>query len=136
MMGVSYEHCYYCARQQEGTGGTVLHGLRRDSRLSTRQFLQGTQGGIEQIGARIALGEIDLMLFFADPGTGSFGKDITYLSELCIRSNVPFAINSATAEALVLALARGDLDWREAIKGNRVMSTRTRSLLGLNAEEA
>ena len=35
-----------------------------------------------------------------------------FLSRLCDQSNVPFASNIATAEMLILGLARGDLDWR------------------------
>ena len=38
--------------------------------------------------------------------------EITYISRLCDQNNVPFASNIATAEMLVLGLARGDLDWR------------------------
>jgi len=38
--------------------------------------------------------------------------EITYISRLCDQSNIPFASNIATAEMLVLGLARGDLDWR------------------------
>ena len=38
--------------------------------------------------------------------------DITYISRLCDQNNIPFASNIATAEMLILGLARGDLDWR------------------------
>jgi hypothetical protein len=38
--------------------------------------------------------------------------DVSYISRLCDQNNIPFASNLATAEALVLGLARGDLDWR------------------------
>ena len=38
--------------------------------------------------------------------------EIGYISRLCDQNNVPFASNIATAEMLVLGLARGDLDWR------------------------
>ena len=39
-------------------------------------------------------------------------SEISYISRLCDPNNVPFASNIATAEMLVLGLARGDLDWR------------------------
>ena len=39
-------------------------------------------------------------------------NDVSYISRLCDKNNIPFASNLATAEALVLGLARGDLDWR------------------------
>jgi len=34
----------------------------------------------------------------------------------CDRYQIPLAINMSTAEVMVLALDRGDLDWRNAIK--------------------
>ena len=43
---------------------------------------------------------------------GSQAGEISYISRLCDQNNVPFASNIATAEMLVLGLARGDLDWR------------------------
>ena len=39
----------------------------------------------------------------------------TYISRLCDQNNVPFASNIATAEMLVLGLARGDLAWRDIV---------------------
>lgn len=110
-----------------GTTGAFLTG-RTD--LSIKLFMNGAQGGAEQIGSRIALGEIDLLLFFCDPDKGSCAKDVAYLADCCVRGNVPYAINSATAEALVLALSRGDLDWREAMRGNAVPPEHAKELLG------
>ena len=69
-------------------------------------------GGSQQIGARIAYNEFDLVLFFNDPNNESMAGDVSYISRLCDQSNIPFASNIATAEMLVLGLARGDLDWR------------------------
>ena len=66
----------------------------------------------QQIGARIAYNEFDLVLFFNDPSNESMAGDISYISRLCDQNNIPFASNIATAEMLVLGLARGDLDWR------------------------
>ena len=69
-------------------------------------------GGSQQIGARIAYNEFDLVLFFNDPNNEAMVGDVSYISRLCDQNNIPFASNLATAEALVLGLARGDLDWR------------------------
>ena len=52
------------------------------------------------------------MLFFNDPNNEAMAGDISYISRLCDKNNIPFASNIATAEVLVLGLARGDLDWR------------------------
>lgn len=83
--------------------------------LPIHLFMNGAQGGDEQIGARIAYNEIDLVLYFHDPNSPTYAKDISYMARLCDQNKIPFATNSATAEALILALNRGDLDWRDIV---------------------
>ena len=83
--------------------------------LPVRLFLSHAHGGSQQIGARIAYNEFDLVLFFNDPSNEKMAGEISYISRLCDQSNVPFASNIATAEMLVLGLARGDLDWRNIV---------------------
>ena len=78
-------------------------------------YLHADQGGAQQIGARIAYNEFDLVLFFNDPSNESMAGEISYISRLCDQNNIPFASNIATAEMLVLGLARGDLDWRDIV---------------------
>ena len=80
--------------------------------LPVQLFLSHEHGGSQQIGARIAYNEIDMVLFFNDPNNEAMAGDISYISRLCDKNNIPFASNIATAEVLVLGLARGDLDWR------------------------
>ena len=77
--------------------------------------LAGSQGGTQQIGARIAYNEIDLVLFFCDPDDVAGQKHVDDIARLCDRYSVPFASNVATAEVLVQGLRRGDLDWREIV---------------------
>ena len=81
--------------------------------LPIHLFLARVHGGCEQIGARIAYNEIDLVLFFNDPHDDKSCEDVRYISTLCDQNNVPFASNQATAELLILGLGRGDLDWRD-----------------------
>ena len=80
--------------------------------LPVQLFLSHAHGGSQQIGARIAYNEFDLVLFFNDPSSENMASEISYISRLCDQNNIPFASNIATAEMLVLGLARGDLDWR------------------------
>ena len=80
--------------------------------LKVHCFLTYAHGGSQQIGARIAYNEFDLVIFFNDPSREDMAGDISYISRLCDQNNIPFASNIATAEMLVLGLARGDLDWR------------------------
>ena len=77
--------------------------------------MNGAQGGEEQIGARIAYNEIDLVIYFHDPNSPEYDQSVSYMAKLCDQNKIPFATNSATAEALVLALGRGDLDWRDIV---------------------
>ena len=82
--------------------------------LNISRYLSGSQGGCEQVCSRIACDEIDLLLFFRDPITAKATEPNDYdLLRLCDVHNVPVATNIATAEALILALERGDLDYRE-----------------------
>lgn len=80
--------------------------------LPVQLFLAHAQGGCEQIGARIAYDEIDMVLFFNDPSSDELEKDLNHIINLCDQHNVPIATNSATAEMLIHGLNRGDLDWR------------------------
>ena len=81
--------------------------------LKIERMLSGTQGGTEQIAQRIAYNEIDMLIFFR--GTSiqrSVPEAENELLRLCDMYSVPVATNIATAEVLVMALDRGDLDWR------------------------
>ena len=83
--------------------------------LNIHLFMNGAQGGDEQIGARIAYNEIDLVLYFHDPNSPEYAESVSYIAQLCDQHRIPLATNSGTAEALVLALGRGDLDWRDIV---------------------
>ncbi|MCM1230964.1 MAG: methylglyoxal synthase [Ruminococcus flavefaciens] len=82
--------------------------------LPIKRYLSG-EGGAEQILALLSCSEVDVLLFFRDPinPRASTANDFDLL-RLCDVHNVPVATNIATAEALILALERGDLDWRQA----------------------
>ena len=85
--------------------------------LPVQKFMSGTQGGDEQIGARIAYNEIDLVLFFEDPITAMPQEpEVAKILRLCDVHTIPIATNMATAEVLVLGLSRGDLDWRNLVR--------------------
>ena len=84
--------------------------------LHIERLLPGSQGGEEQIASRISFNEIDILLYFRDTrnANGVSENEINIL-RLCDVHNVPFATNIATAEALILALDQGSLDWRELV---------------------
>ena len=83
--------------------------------LDVHLFLSHAHGGCQQIGARIAYNEIDMVLFFSDPQVPESDNELSYITHLCDQYNVPFATNVATAEMLIHGLERGDLDWRDIV---------------------
>lgn len=88
--------------------------------LEIQRLLSGDNGGKQQIASRIAYNEVDILLYFRDSSSVSEYLDPDEqdmnLLRLCDLHNVPVATNIATAEALVLALDRGDLAWRDNMK--------------------
>ncbi|MEE1043261.1 MAG: methylglyoxal synthase, partial [Clostridia bacterium] len=85
--------------------------------LNIQKFLTGAQGGEQQIGARIAYNEIDLVLFFRDPLTPMpHEPEVSGILKLCDVHNIPIATNVATAEVLIHGLERGALDWRNIVR--------------------
>ena len=85
--------------------------------LSMTMLLSHKQGGHQQINARIAYNEIDLVLLFTDPNTTDPYDDANMIETIrhCDKHNVPIATNLASAEMFVMGLQRGDLDWREML---------------------
>ena len=78
-------------------------------------LLSHKQGGHQQINARIAYNEIDLVLLFTDPNNTDPWDDNQMIETIrhCDKHNVPIATNLGSAEMFVMGLQRGDLDWRE-----------------------
>ena len=85
--------------------------------LEIEQLMSGLDGGSEQIAARIAYNEIDLFFYFksTEPSLMGESSSDSDLLRLCDIYNVPVATNIATAEALVMALDKGYLDWRDLV---------------------
>ena len=88
--------------------------------LNVEALLSGRQGGREQISQRAAYNEIDLLIMFRDSFPDrSDGQDINECLRFCDYNNIPYATNIGTAEALIIALDRGDLNWRIFDKSRR-----------------
>ena len=81
-----------------------------------RLLATGGHGGAEQIVARIACEEVDMLLFFRDPISAKPNEpNEMNLLRICDVHNIPVATNIATAEVLIHGLEHGDLDWRTII---------------------
>ena len=97
--------------------GTTGKMVSEATGLEIVKFLCGYQGGEEQISARIACNEIDLLLLFRDPLTVKENEpNEANLLRLCDVYNIPVATNIATAEVLILGLSRGDMGWRDIFR--------------------
>ena len=88
--------------------------------LKIERLLSGPQGGDQQIASRISYNEIDVLLYFRDTSPNStFDENEMNILRLCDIYNIPVATNIATAEAIIMALDRGDLDWRQIVNPNK-----------------
>jgi len=90
--------------------------VRNTTGLKIESYLSGDLGGEQQISAKIACNEIDLVLFFRDPHRIIDNHcDSNNILRLCDLYNILLATNIATAESMIHSLERGDLDWRNII---------------------
>jgi len=81
------------------TGGRVLDACPG---LDVTRLKSGPLGGDQQIGALIATGEVDVLIFFVDPLTPMpHDVDVKALMRLAIVYDIPMALNRATAERLL-----------------------------------
>ncbi|CDG02202.1 Putative Methylglyoxal synthase [Clostridium chauvoei JF4335] len=85
-----------------GTTGGIIE---RETGFSVCKYLSGPLGGDQQIGAKIAVGEIDIVIFFRDPLTAQpHEPDVTALIRLCDVHNTPVATNFGAAEVFLKAI--------------------------------
>ncbi|MHB1484796.1 MAG: methylglyoxal synthase [Saccharofermentanales bacterium] len=72
-------------------------------------------GRFEQFASKVLFNEIDAVIYLRDP---LLEENVTpnVLLKACDTNQIPYATNIATAEILVLAIDRGDLDWRKLLK--------------------
>ena len=111
-------YCGILSRHNLCATGTTGKLVAEATGLNITRYMSGTQGGGQQISARIACDEIDLLLFFRDPLTVKANEpNEADMLRLCDVRSIPVATNIATAEVLIHGLDRGDLDWREIVRG-------------------
>ncbi|MDR1674578.1 MAG: methylglyoxal synthase [Oscillospiraceae bacterium] len=100
----------------DGTGQRV----REVTGLEVERLLGGKFGGTDQIAAAIACKGIDALFHFRGPVLTQTVHGVPDhvaqdLLRLCDMHFVPVATNLPTAELIITALERGDLEWRKYI---------------------
>jgi methylglyoxal synthase len=114
-------YCGVLSKHNLCATGTTGKMVVEATGLNVQHYLSGSQGGDQQIAARISCNEIDLLLFFRDPiSVNPHEPNDMNLLRLCDVHNIPVATNIATAEALIHALERGDLDWRDIVNPTKI----------------
>ena len=85
-----------------GTTGTMIMG---ETNLDIFRLKSGPLGGDQQIGAMLANGELDLVIFLRDPLTAQpHEPDVSALLRLCDVQRIPLATNATSAVIMLEAL--------------------------------
>ena len=88
-----------------GTTGTLIMG---ETGLSIHRMKSGPLGGDQQIGAMLANGELDLIIFLRDPLTAQpHEPDVSALLRLCDVQKIPLATNASSAVVMLEAMKTG-----------------------------
>ncbi|MDQ0873972.1 methylglyoxal synthase [Paenibacillus sp. V4I3] len=112
---IAYRHIFQ--KHRLFATGTTGRRISEEAKLEVIRLRSGPFGGDQQIGAMIAMDDIDMLIFFRDPITAlGHEPDITALLRLCDVQKIPLATNVATAEMLIKAMESGFLAWREEIR--------------------
>ena len=108
--GILRKHTLYAT----GTTGRLIEEV---ANLNIHKYLAGHLGGTQQMAAQIEHNQMDLVIFLRDPLTPKTHEpDVNDVVRLCDTYNIPLATNLATAELLIKALDRGDMEWREVVR--------------------
>lgn len=97
-----------------GTTGRLIEEV---TNLNVRKYLAGHLGGAQQLCMDIEQNQLDLVIFLREPMHPKHNDpEGGTIERMCDMHNIPLATNVATAELLIKALDRGDLEWRDMYK--------------------
>ena len=85
-----------------GTTGTLIMG---ETKLDIFRYKSGPEGGDQQIGAMLANGDLDLIIFLRDPLTAQpHEPDVSALLRLCDVQKIPLATNASSTKIMLESL--------------------------------
>lgn len=89
--------------------------IRDATKLNVTGLSTEISGSLDQLASRAMYNEIDAVIYLRDPLLDAYDAPNSLL-RACDTNIIPVATNLATAEILVLAIDRGDLDWRDLLR--------------------
>jgi methylglyoxal synthase len=112
----------FCIAYSQILGRHNTFSMLNTARLiheATRLEINGMSGEISsslnRLASKAMYNEIDAVVYLRDPLLDEYDTPNALL-RACDINSIPVATNLATAEILVLAIDRGDLDWRELVR--------------------
>ena len=88
--------------------GTTAKRISQATGLNVKGYLSGPLGGDQQIGAMLAEGKLDLIVFLRDPLTAQpHEPDVSALLRLCDVQKIPLATNVSSATIILESLKDG-----------------------------
>jgi methylglyoxal synthase len=110
--------------------GTTSRMISETVELPVKAFKSGPMGGDQQIGARIAEGNIDMMIFFWDPLEAQpHDPDVKALLRIAVLYDIPVANNMATADFILTSQLMDEEYERQVIDYGHFINERTKKLL-------
>ncbi|MBE6033326.1 MAG: methylglyoxal synthase [Clostridiales bacterium] len=108
--------------------GTTSKLIAEATGLPVKAYKSGPLGGDQQIGARIAQGEIDMLIFFWDPLEAQpHDPDVKALLRIAAVYDIPVANNRATADFLISSQYMNEVYRHEVFDYNKVIEDRVKS---------
>jgi len=89
--------------------------IRDATKLEITGLSTAISGSLDQLASKAMYNEIDAVIYLRDPLLETYDTPNSLL-RACDTNSIPVATNLASAEILVLAIDRGDLDWRDLVR--------------------